>query len=149
MSLLLRACGTTDFRSGALCSLNRPTARRPRGSSRPTRRGASRASRRWRRGKGAPPASPAVVDRPRTLQTAKLPERPLPRKTAENEREDRDSNPGETFAPNGFQDRRLRPLGHPPGVSVPVLPPVLRDTGGGDADPERIAGTVPACLPMG
>src|SRR3954453_1649095 len=34
-------------------------------------------------------------------------------------REDRDSNPGETFAPNGFQDRRLRPLGHPPGVSVP------------------------------
>ncbi len=30
-------------------------------------------------------------------------------------RGDRDSNPGGTCAPNGFQDRRLRPLGHPPG----------------------------------
>src|SRR3954453_3854115 len=35
-------------------------------------------------------------------------------------REDRDSNRGETFAPNGFQDRRLRPLGHPPERRLPV-----------------------------
>ena len=34
-------------------------------------------------------------------------------------REDRDSNPGASCPANGFQDRRLRPLGHPPARRVP------------------------------
>src|SRR3954447_3498865 len=33
-------------------------------------------------------------------------------------REGRDSNPGASCPANGFQDRRLRPLGHPPGCRV-------------------------------
>ena len=28
-----------------------------------------------------------------------------------------DSNPRDPFGPNGFQDRRLQPLGHPSGLS--------------------------------
>src|SRR4029453_2270765 len=36
------------------------------------------------------------------------------------ERGDRDSNPGGACTPNGFQDRHLRPLGHPPGPSLPA-----------------------------
>src|SRR2546427_3694886 len=37
------------------------------------------------------------------------------RQTPRSLREDRDSNPGASCPANGFQDRRLRPLGHPPG----------------------------------
>jgi 5-formyltetrahydrofolate cyclo-ligase len=38
------------------------------------------------------------------------------------QRGDRDSNPGGACAPNGFQDRHLRPLGHPPkGLSVAAV----------------------------
>ena len=33
--------------------------------------------------------------------------------TAVSWRRDWDSNPGDALAPNGFQDRRLQPLGHP------------------------------------
>ena len=38
-------------------------------------------------------------------------------------RRDRDSNPGDAFTSNGFQDRRLQPLGHPScdDVRVPGL----------------------------
>jgi hypothetical protein len=39
-------------------------------------------------------------------------------------REDRDSNPGAGCPANGFQDRRLRPLGHPPdGNLAAQMPP--------------------------
>ena len=51
-----------------------------------------------------------------------LPQQPiLPRtQTAGRWREGRDSNPGVGCPASGFQDRRLRPLGHPPGANLPA-----------------------------
>ncbi len=60
------------------------------------------------------------------------PEHPVslgaPRETAGPGREGRDSNPGASCPASGFQDRRLRPLGHPPGASLAVR--VERPRGG-------------------
>jgi hypothetical protein len=44
-------------------------------------------------------------------------------------REDWDSNPGAGCPANGFQDRRLRPLGHPPGLMLPGRNPRTSVTG--------------------
>ena len=44
---------------------------------------------------------------------------PLCAERGSTRREDRDSNPGASCPANGFQDRRLRPLGHPPARRVP------------------------------
>ena len=53
---------------------------------------------------------PSPVDCPNSLKTW---------------RRDWDSNPGDALTSNGFQDRRLRPLGHPSGTSS-ILPSPTR-----------------------
>lgn len=37
------------------------------------------------------------------------------------ERRDRDSNPGWACTHSGFQDRRLKPLGHPSGLKESII----------------------------
>jgi hypothetical protein len=45
---------------------------------------------------------------------------PLVGEIAGRWREGRDSNPGAPHGASGFQDRRLRPLGHPPAANLPA-----------------------------
>ena len=56
-------------------------------------------------------------------------------------REEWDSNPRDARTPNGFQDRRLRPLGHPPG-------PTIAGFRGGGTDARLGRVTDPARLPL-
>ena len=88
-------------------------------------------------GFGSPGRAGGGVGRPRIAQRFAV----CPRQTPRTRREDWDSNPGTGRPVNGFQDRRLRPLGHPPGGML------LRDRASASVTPYE--GRTPLCTLAG